>query len=108
MVHVPTRGGVPVRLGPGVPITPGYGATVMSRQPYTDPMQFELERDKVLNTSWLMVGRSSEIAGVGDWLSFESHGETVVVTRQPDGSLAAFQNVCRHRGPSFVTEWKGC
>jgi phenylpropionate dioxygenase-like ring-hydroxylating dioxygenase large terminal subunit len=108
MVHVPTRGGVPVRLGPGVPITPGYGSTTMSRQPYTDPMQFELEREKVLNTTWLLVGRSSQIAGTGDWLSFESHGETIVVTRQPDGSLAAFHNVCRHRGPTFVTEWQGC
>src|SRR4029078_8876535 len=23
-------------------------------------------------------------------------------------SLAAFHNVCQHRGPAFVTEWKGC
>ena len=108
MVHVPTRGDAPARLGPGIPITPGYGPSTMSRQPYTDPMQFELEREKVLGTTWLLVGRSSQIAGTGDWISFESHGETVVVTRQPDGSVAAFHNVCRHRGPSFVTEWQGC
>ena len=108
MVHVPTRGGVPVRLGPGVPITPGYGASTMSRQPYTDPMQFELEREKVLGATWLLAARSSQVAGPGDWISFESHGETVVITRQPDGGLAAFHNVCRHRGPSFVTEWQGC
>ena len=109
MVHVPTRGGVPVRLGPGVPITPGYGASTMSRQPYTDPMQFELEREKVLGDD-LAHGRPvvRRSPGVGDWISFESHGETVVITRQPDGGLAAFHNVCRHRGPSFVTEWKGC
>ncbi len=108
MVHTPTRGEVPVRLGPGVPITPGYGPSSISRQPYTDPVQFELEREKVLNRTWLIAGRSSDIAGTGDWLSFESHGETIVVTRQADGSLAAFQNVCQHRGPSIVTESKGC
>ena len=108
MVHVPTRGDVPVRLGPGVPITPGYGPSSISREPYTDPIQFELEREKVLNTTWLIAGRSSEVAETGDWLSFESHGETAVVTRQADGSLAAFHNVCQHRGPTFVTEWKGC
>ncbi len=85
MVHVPTRGEVPVRLGPGVPITPGYGASTMSRQPYTDPMQFELEREKVLGATWLLAARSSQVAGPGDWISFESHGETVVITRQPDG-----------------------
>src|SRR6266508_1682709 len=108
MVHVPTRGDAPIRLGPGVPITPGYGPSSISRQPYTDPVQFELEREKVLNTTWLVAGRSSELAGAGDWLSFESHGETVVVTRQADGTLSAFHNVCMHRRPSFVTERTGC
>jgi len=108
MVHVPTRGGVPVRLGPTVRNVPDYGASTMPRDGYTDPMQFELERDKVLNKSWLLVGRSSQVAGTGDWLSFESHGETIVVTRQPDGTLAGFHNVCQHRGVSFVTEWQGC
>lgn len=112
MVHVPTRLSVeqevPVRLGPSIKNVPDYGPSVISRQPYTDPMQFELERERVLNRTWLLVGRSEQAKGPGDWLSFESHGETIVVVRQPDGSLAGFHNVCRHRGASFVTEWQGC
>ena len=108
MVHVPTRGEVQVRLGPDVPITPGYGPSEISSHPYLDPVQFELEREKVLNATWLLAGRSSQVAGTGDWLSFESHGETVVITRQADGSLAGFHNVCQHRGPTFVAEWQGC
>ncbi|HEY5423053.1 MAG TPA: aromatic ring-hydroxylating dioxygenase subunit alpha [Ilumatobacteraceae bacterium] len=108
MVYVATRGDVPVRLGPGAQQLPDYGPSVISRTPYTDPIQFELEREKVLNTTWLLAGRSADVAQPGDWLSFESHGETVVITRQPDMSLAAFHNVCQHRGPAFVTEWKGC
>lgn len=109
MVHVPTRGDVPVRLGPAIGNNvPDYGPSVMSRNGYTDPVQFELEREKVLNTTWLIAGRSEQVRGAGDWLSFESHGETIVVARQPDGSLRSFHNVCMHRGPSFVTEWSGC
>jgi phenylpropionate dioxygenase-like ring-hydroxylating dioxygenase large terminal subunit len=112
MVHVPTRLSdqyeVPVRLGPSIRNVPDYGPRVISRQPYTDAVQFELERERVLNRTWLLVGRSEQANGPGDWLSFESHGETIVVVRQPDGSLAGFHNVCRHRGPSFVTEWQGC
>jgi phenylpropionate dioxygenase-like ring-hydroxylating dioxygenase large terminal subunit len=108
MVHVPTRGDNPVRLGPTVPNTPGYGPSKMRREPYTDPMQFELERERVLNTTWLIAGRSEDIPERGDWISFESHGETVVITRQPEGGLAAFHNVCQHRGPAIVGEWKGC
>jgi phenylpropionate dioxygenase-like ring-hydroxylating dioxygenase large terminal subunit len=108
MVHVPTRGDNPVRLGPTVPRTPGYGPSKMSRMPYTDPVQFELEREKVLNTTWLLAGRSEDIPDAGDWVSFESHGETVVITRQPEGGVAAFHNVCQHRGSAIVADWKGC
>jgi phenylpropionate dioxygenase-like ring-hydroxylating dioxygenase large terminal subunit len=108
MVFVPTRGGVPVRLGPNAQQLPDYGPSVMSRSAYSDPMQFELEREKVLNKGWLMAARSEQVKDPGDWISFESHGETVVITRQPDGTLSAFHNVCQHRGISFVADWKGC
>lgn len=108
MVHVPTRGDVPVRLGPSVKQIPDYGPSVMSRDPYTDPVRYELEREKVLATHWIIAGRSEQIRGTGDWLTFEGHGEVVVVTRQADGSLAAFHNVCQHRGPAIVGELTGC
>jgi phenylpropionate dioxygenase-like ring-hydroxylating dioxygenase large terminal subunit len=108
MVFAATRGDVPVRLGPGVRAVPDYGPSVMSRDPYTDPMVFEMERERVLNRSWLIAARSSDVPAAGDWTSFESHGETMVITRQPDGSLFAFHNVCQHRGVAMVGEWKGC
>ncbi len=108
MVHVPTRGDVPVRLGPSVQLVPDYGPSTMPRDVYTDPMRFELERERVLGAHWIIAGRSEQLAGTGDWLTFEGHGETVVVTRQADGSLAAFHNVCQHRGPAIVGELVGC
>jgi phenylpropionate dioxygenase-like ring-hydroxylating dioxygenase large terminal subunit len=108
VVHTPQRGGLPVRLGPGVQHIPDYGPSRMSRQPYTDPEQFQAERRKVLGTHWLVAGRSEQLPGTGDWITYEGHGETVVITRQPDGSLAAFHNSCRHRGPAIVGELHGC
>ena len=108
MVHIPTRGDVPVRLGPGVDRVPDHGPSVMDPAVYNDPARFELERERVLATHWILAGRSSQAAAAGDWLTFEGHGETVVVTRQADGSLAAFHNVCQHRGPAIVGEPVGC
>jgi phenylpropionate dioxygenase-like ring-hydroxylating dioxygenase large terminal subunit len=108
MVHIPTRGDVPVRLGPTITPTPEYGPRKMSRAPYTDPVQYELERERVLSTHWILAGRTEQVKNAGDWITFEGHGETVVITRQPDGSLAAFHNVCMHRGPAIVGELKGC
>lgn len=122
MVHIPSRLGstqastatpgavseVPVRLGPSIDNVPSYGPSKMSRYGYTDPVIFELERERVLNKTWLIAARTSQVGETGDWVSFESHGETVVIVRQKDGSLAAFHNVCRHRGISFVPDWEGC
>ncbi len=108
MVHVPTRGSLPARVGPQIRTMPEYGPSTMSRDPYTDPVQYELEREHVLNKHWILGGRSADFPNPGDWISFEGHGETIVITRQADGGVAAFHNVCMHRGPSFVTELKGC
>jgi len=71
---------------------------------YTDPERFEAERHKVLNTSWQIVCRSSEIPETGDHLVWEGHGETIVVTRRADGKATAFHNVCAHRGARLVPE----
>ena len=108
MVHVATRGDLPVRLGPDVQAIPDYGPSMMSREPYTDPVQYALERKKVLSTHWLIAGRSEQIPNPGDWLTYEGHGETVIVTRQREGGVAAFHNVCQHRGSAIVGESQGC
>jgi phenylpropionate dioxygenase-like ring-hydroxylating dioxygenase large terminal subunit len=108
MVHIPTRGDVPVRLGPTVKQIPDYGPSVMCADVYRDPVRYELERERVLGRHWLLAGRSEQAKEPGDWTTFEGHGETVVITRQRDGSLAAFHNVCQHRGPALVKDWSGC
>lgn len=109
MVHIPTRGDVPVRLGPSITENvPDYGPSLLAADVYSDTVRFELEREHVLAKHWLIAGRTAQIAETGDWLTFEGHGETVVVTRQPDGTLAAFHNVCAHRGPAIVGEMTGC
>ena len=108
MVYVPTRGDAPPRFGAGVAQLPGRRTGTVPATAYTDPTRFELERERVLARSWILAGRSAEVAGPGDWLTFEGHGETVVVTRRPGGGLAAFHNVCQHRGPAIVTARSGC
>ena len=108
MVHEPTRGDVPVRLGPGVRQLPEHGPGTTSADVYTDPVRYELERERVLARHWLLAGRVEQVPEPGDWITYEGHGETVVVARQPDGSLAAFHNVCQHRGPAIVGPLQGC
>ncbi len=105
MVYVPTRGDSPLRFGPDVPLIPDIGPSNLDVSVYLDPARFELERQKVLNTSWQIICRSSEIPAAGDWLVWEGHGETIIVTRRRDGGVASFHNVCAHRGARIAS---GC
>src|SRR4051794_18953181 len=109
MVYQPTRGDGPLRFGPGVAQRPPIEGATLTADIYRDPERFEEERTKVLRYSWLIAGRSDEVANQGDWLLYEGHGETVVVARQSDGTLAGFHNVCQHRGARLTRgEEHGC
>ena len=108
MVHIPVRGELPARLGPSVQAVPGYGPSVMDAHVYRDPTRYELERERVLGRHWMLAGRSAQVKEAGDWITYEGHDECIVVVRQSDDSLAAFHNVCRHRGPAIIAEKTGC
>lgn len=80
-------------------------ATMPSRW-YTDPLFFELEREKIFWKTWQPVGRLDMVQRAGDFFSCELLGEPLVVTRTKDMQLKAFYNVCRHRGAQ-VARGKG-
>ncbi len=109
MVFRPTRGDAPARIGPG--ITPRHPALTqeISADVYRDPIRYELEVEHVLRASWLIAGRSSELVNEGDWITYEGHGETIVVSRLANGGIASFHNVCQHRGARLTRgESSGC
>jgi phenylpropionate dioxygenase-like ring-hydroxylating dioxygenase large terminal subunit len=108
MVHVPTRGDAPVRFGPGVPMVPDIGPGIVPAAVYTDPERYERERATVLRNSWQVICRSAEIANPGDFITWEGHGETIIVCRRRDGGVSGFHNVCQHRGARIVKERSGC
>lgn len=65
---------------------------------YLDPSVFAIERDRIFFREWICIGRAEEIPPVGQTLTLNLLGESVIVTRHQDGGLRAFYNVCRHRG----------
>ena len=65
---------------------------------YTSPELYALEKEKIFMTDWLCVARVEEIEQPGDFMTFDILGDPIVVTRDEDGALHAFSNLCRHRG----------
>ena len=69
---------------------------------YTNPAIFAEERERIFFRSWFCVGREEELPGPNAYLTREVAGESVLLTRDRDGGLHAFYNVCRHRGSVLV------
>ncbi len=79
---------------------PELGPAGISTEAFFTQEQFDLERELLWPHVWLMVGRSEEIPGVGDYLvkDIPSNSVSLLVVRSRDGQIRTFHNVCPHRG----------
>ena len=65
---------------------------------YFDADRYSRERDTLFRDLPLIVGHASQVAKPGDFFTHGATGVPILVTRDHDGRLGAFINVCRHRG----------
>jgi phenylpropionate dioxygenase-like ring-hydroxylating dioxygenase large terminal subunit len=87
----------------------GLGTEPVPTEPYRSPAYFELERERVFRRAWLCLGRIERIEAPGDYMveEIEVAKAAVLVTRQKDGSVRAFHNVCSHRSNKLVLDSAG-
>jgi nitrite reductase/ring-hydroxylating ferredoxin subunit len=69
---------------------------------YTEPELLRREIDILFRRQPLLLGLSCQLPNPGDYLTDDLAGVPVLVVRREDGSIAAFLNVCRHRGAKLV------
>jgi len=72
--------------------------TSLERRYYTSPEIFDLELERVISSQWILFAHVSEIQDARDVLVKQLGTESILVTRDDDGALHGFFNVCRHRG----------
>ena len=65
---------------------------------YLDPDVFAKERTALFRTQPLAIAHVSQLATPGSFVTHDASGVPLLVVRGDDGELAAFLNVCRHRG----------
>ena len=70
---------------------------------YVDAAHWAREREQVLHREWFCAGRRARPRRRPPALAVvDVAGESILVTRDGDGRLRAFFNVCRHRGSQVV------
>jgi choline monooxygenase len=72
---------------------------------YTSHSVLASEQRSLFARGWQIVATSAQLAVPGDYVSVEVAGIPLLVVRDENGALRAFQNLCRHRGMRLVT---GC
>lgn len=79
-----------------LPVTP------VPKEVFTSREYAEREQRLLWNRVWQMACREAEVGRPGDFFEYEIGDQSVVVARQPDGTVRAFHNVCQHRGTRLV------
>jgi Rieske 2Fe-2S family protein len=69
---------------------------------YLDQGHFARERDAIFHREWFCAGRLEGLEGKGDYRLVNIVGESILLVCDEDGSLHAFNNVCRHRGAQLI------
>ncbi len=65
---------------------------------YTDDGVLQWERENIFRSTWVCVGRLEELVAPGQIRALDVAGEGVLLTLDRESNLAAYSNVCRHRG----------
>lgn len=76
-----------------------------SAEVYTDPLRWQEERQKYFLNTPQVIGFAGEVAEKNSYLTAESMGIPIVVTRDGNNTLRAFINACAHRGAKVA---EGC
>lgn len=71
---------------------------------YTDPQQLQQEINTLFRNFPIIVAHSSDLAEPGDFMTHDATGMPILLTRNRDGQIRAFLNVCRHRGARLKNE----
>lgn len=83
-------------------------ASAMHPGVYISEDFLKLERERIFSKQWLCAGLAADIPNAGDYLCFEIDTQPAVLLRQPDQSIQAFSNVCRHRMMTLLAGKGSC
>ena len=83
------------------PISKAHG---LPNECYTSREYTFIERKKLFEDKWVVVGTASSVPNIGDIKPFDLLGIPLLLVRNKKGKIKVFHNICSHRGSKLVTE----
>jgi phenylpropionate dioxygenase-like ring-hydroxylating dioxygenase large terminal subunit len=81
------------------------GAVVIGPEVYLSEAYARAENEKLWGKVWQVACRLEEIPRVGDYVTYDILDESIIVARVAPDRIAAYYNVCAHRGRRLT---EGC
>ena len=83
------------------PISKAHG---LPNECYTSKEYTLIERKKLFEDKWVVIGVASSIPNIGDIKPFDLLGIPLLLVRNKKDQIKVFHNICSHRGSKLVTE----
>jgi choline monooxygenase len=80
---------------------PPQRPTLVPAERYYSPAFAQLEVERMWPKVWQVACTVDHVAEPGDYFEYRCGPYSILIVRGDDGTLRAFQNVCRHRGNSL-------
>jgi phenylpropionate dioxygenase-like ring-hydroxylating dioxygenase large terminal subunit len=79
-------------------------AVKIPAEAYVSQEYARAEKDKLWRKVWLQAGRIEDIPNVGDYITYAITDDSVIIVRTGTGAddIAAYHNVCPHRGRKLI------
>ena len=71
---------------------------------YTSKEYTQIERKKLFEDKWVVVGVASSLPNEGDAKPFDLLGLPILIVRNKNKKIKVFHNICSHRGVKLVNE----
>ena len=81
------------------PISQSHG---LPNECYVSQEYMDLERKKLFENMWVVIGVASSIPNIGDAKSFNLQNIPLIILRNKDNHIKVFHNVCSHRGHKIL------
>ena len=83
------------------PIEKAHG---LPNECYNNIEYTKIERKKLFEDKWVVIGVASSIPNVGDAKPFDLLGIPLIILRDKNNKIKVFHNVCSHRGYKILQE----